>query len=314
MKKTGILLVLLLSFDLVSACTVCGCSSGMMGMSGQLAMGNFISFGMQSSFLKTIQPVDLENPLLDNRSFETLRTYTLSGQYKVSKHFIVNALLPIPVNEQHSDLAEYNTKNRGIGDMNFSVGGVWKFEKRKSMNLLLVRQGIIIPTGKDKGPFKQFTGVAPMLLTGRGAYGSESTVQYIASFGKWRTLALAKGQLWSQSKEGYQYGRAIGVKADAGRTFSIGKTPVTPYLTIQGYYSGKNQLNGESLQETGGYLIQTGTGIRLKFGDFLSDINVLAPVKQNQANNLINNRFNCSFNLVYQFNRRRVQNEKSKSQ
>ena len=284
MKKIIFTIAILCSFTITRACDICGCGLGNYYF-GFLPQFEHKFLGVKYEF-RNFHTVLKDDPSEFSRDHYT--TITLWGGWNIGKRWQVLAMLPYNYVHQVSD--EGTVKNSGIGDI--AVLGNYKLLDRTSATsnkklvtqLLWIGAGIKAPTGKFNIDAAADDLIAKSnIQTGSGSTDILVNTLYNVRIDKWGINTVASYKINTRNSDKYHFGDKFSASTFASYAAKKNKTTFLPNIGLMYEHSAANTLQGEKVDQTGGYIFAAAAGLEVNIKKITVGANVQLPAGQHFA-------------------------------
>lgn len=282
MKITLTLALVLASFTYTQACDVCGCANS----------GSY--FGLMPQSHKSMVGLRYSNLNFEThpgseyfRTNEQFQITELYGRFYPAKRVQVMAFLPYRVDRQL--LVDATTKKQqGWGDAtvlaNYNILNTFmdSEESHRVNHSLQVGGGIKLPTGRFQYDEEDPLAVANAnFQPGTGSADFILNAFYTLTAGKWGALLTASHKLNTTNARDYRFGNQTYGSADLYRTSAVGKVSLMPHLGLYAEHSDYGKLEGRTLYETGGNLLNGTAGVSVFTTHWTAGLSLQQPLAQN---------------------------------
>lgn len=299
MKKIYVLFVFTLSFygTAAVACDICGCGTGnyYIGILPEFK-SRFMGLRYQYKRMHTGLSPDGTSSYLTNQ--ETYQTLEFWGAVNIGKRFRVLGFLPLNYNQKTNQGVTYDQK--GLGDI-AAVGYYNLLQERKTTagHRLLVQSlwlgaGVKAPTGhynadeKNNGAYNQNN-----FQLGTGSWDFTANAMYDVRLNDAGLNVNLSYKMNTENADQYKYGNKFYANLLGYYKFRVSQTvTIAPNAGILYEQSAKDQHNGNTVQESGGYSLVGTLGAELSLKKFGLGFNVQSPLAQHLGGGTVyaNNR------------------------
>lgn len=289
MKRTLLILLLVISQLPAQACDICGCGVGSYYL-GILPEYNkrFVGLRYQHKTLTThLGPTGNRTPLTSDETYQTLELW---GGFNFGKKWRLMTILPYNFNQRSLSGAGESGKKQGLGDV-LAVAYYKVFEKSKTTvnNKLLVHSlwaglGVKAPTGQyeDKGVDASSPNYFQL---GTASTDFLGTMAYDLRVMDWGLNTNLTYKANTENKHEYRYASKFSLNTLTYYKFNIqNKVRIAPNAGLVYETQHKDQIYGKyPVAESGGYLLGGILGVEVNAGRFSFGGNYQTPLKQNLA-------------------------------
>lgn len=282
MKKILIVALLMAFFSPSRACDICGCANS----------GSY--FGLMPQSHKSMLGLRYSNLNFEThpgsdyfRTNEQFRITELYGRFYPAKRVQVMAFLPYRLDQQI--LADGTTKKQqGFGDAtllaNYNVLNTFmdSEETRLVNHSLQIGGGVKLPTGRFRYDEEDPLAVAnPNFQPGTGSTDFILNAFYTLTTGKWGALLTASHKLNTTNARGYRFGNQTYGSVDIYHSSTLGKVSLMPHLGLYAEHGNYGTLEGKTLHETGGDLLNGTAGVSVFATHWTAGLSLQQPLAQN---------------------------------
>jgi hypothetical protein len=260
----------------LSACDICGCSSGNYFI-GPFPQFNKHFVGMRYSFRNYNSVLKSDNSQFSKDHYQTAEL--LFGT-RICKKWQLLLFVPYSVNRSVTD--DGIKQNQGLGDVTL-MGSYNLFDKLKMLSdtevvqqQLWIGGGVKLPTGKfsvDSNDIISSANNQP----GTGSFDFLALATYTLRIKNWGLSSNATYKI-NQSASNFKFGDRFAASAFASRSFYLGKVTLSPNAGLLFENLAANKLNNETIKETGGYTLLTAAGLETRFNRFAIGGNIQIPL------------------------------------
>jgi hypothetical protein len=302
MAKCKIILLMMLcvcNAYTLSACDICGCSSG------NYFIGPFPQFnkhfaGMRYSFRDYTTVLKSDNTQFSRDHYQT--TELLLGT-QVGKNWQLLMFVPFSVNRSVTD--DGTKLNQGLGDVtlmgNYNLFNTLKLtaDTQTIQQQLWLGGGVKIPTGKFSPDPDEITSSANS-QPGTGSLDFLLTATYTFKIKKWgfNTNATYKK---NQSASGFTFGNRFAASTFVSRTFNLKQISFNPNAGLLYEHLGANTNNEVAIENSGGYALLSAIGLEIRINRMALGGNVQLPVISDLSGGQTNVRLRGMVQLSYVF-------------
>lgn len=281
MKRTILVLFILILSCQTYACEICGCGLGNYYI-GILPRFEKRFIGLRYQFNSFHTRLN-DDPTEFSRDF--YQTIELWSGWNIGKKWQVLAFIPVNLNHQVSD--EGVSNRNGIGDI--AVLANYKVLDINSKNFsqqLRIGGGMKLPTGKFDIE-QNDPDLAAIANTQIGSGSLDFLVDGMYSlrvkrFGMVNTVSY---KINSANKDKYQFGNKFSANSFIYYSTRISSASFSPNVGILYEHSGENKLQDGKIDLTGGYSLLGSLGTEISFSKIAVGFNIQLPVAQNFAEN-----------------------------
>ena len=286
MKKTFLVITLVVITLYSYACEICGCSSSNF-YTGLLPNFKHRFIGMRYSHMRLHTSLTNDTSQFSNNYYQTVELW--SG-WNIGKKWQLLTFIPYHFNKQIDD--DGKTFTNGIGDISFLAN--YQLFYNSSVNLkdqlveqeLYIGAGIKLPTGKFNidvnDPSLTVADVNAQI--GTGSTDLLLNALYNIKISNFGINALINYK-YNTAREGYKFGNKLIAGSFLYYRFHHRGMGISPNLGISYQHTSSNQLNTQKINYTGGYAITASIGAELTFKKMAIGCNFENPLKQDFAAN-----------------------------
>jgi hypothetical protein len=277
------LLFLLISFtslNKLSACEICGCSTGNFYL-GLLPKFNnkFIGVRYRSMNYRTLLKQDPTQ--FSNDYYSTIEIW--SG-WNLGKKWQVMAFVPFQMNRQITD--DGNNTNSGLGDITLLTNyNIWNRRASIVSHQLWIGGGVKLPTGQYKVSFDP---TALNLGQPNGQIGTGSvdyllSINHNASYMNWGLSTSVNYKVNTANTDQFKFGNRATANMLVYYRVTHNSFNVAP--TIGGFFeqSNSNSYQSSDILLTGGHALFATTGLEMSYSRIAFGISLQAPLAQNYS-------------------------------
>ncbi len=306
MRKTFLLLVLVLAAEAASACDICGCGAG----------GSYI--GILPSFHRQVMGLRYRNNSLQshvgaggvNTYLTTLEHYhnmELWGGWRIGQKYRLMVSLPFIIGEKTN--ATTRLQKSGPGDIH--VTGLFRLlDKTVSVphgriltQTAWIGGGFKLPTGQYRAADKDNTmQSANLFQLGTGSTDFHFAGLYDLRLQRAGLNLSANYKMNTTNKDGYNYGNKLSGSAQLYYNLPAkGKLHFSPNAGLL-FESSKKDLDHHLLVDmSGGRLLLAGAGAEAGLGKFSAGFSWQSPVSQNLAGGMVKARSRVMMHISVSF-------------
>jgi hypothetical protein len=280
------------------ACDICGCG-----------VGNYY-LGMMPQFHKNFVGVRYRNFTYDSHlgqsavfaTEERFRITELWARYYVHPKFQVLAFVPWAENSQKTSSGIKNMS--GLGDV-IILSNYHFFKSSDEKNWkhnFWVGAGIKLPTGKYQYNDNDASQVAnPNFQLGTGSVDFMGSFLYNLRYQKWGLNTDLVLKINTKNRNQYRFGDRLSSNFSFFMIQKINNLGFMPNVGFYGEYSFEDYRKGNSVEHTGGVLLNQSTGLDLFYKNYSLGINYQVPVYQNLADENIKSNHRFLVHCTYMF-------------
>lgn len=314
MKKTLLMLVMLLGFSITTteACDICGCGVGgyYSGMLPQFHK-HFIGLRWRFSQFKSY-PDHYTDPAssLAAPSREYFHSFELMGRFYPHRRVQLLAFVPLNYNYQHTALATpVEHELVGLGDISlmalYNVYNTSFIAEKDIKHNVLLGGGIKLPTGAfqrtDEGG-NQFT---PNFQLGTGSVDFLLAGIYTFRYKRWGVNTNVNYKINLPNVETYRFGNQLKAVLTAFFLHKFEKTDwgILPQVGLAIEYAGYNFKNGYKRINTGGQQLLATVGLEVYYKDIQLGATYQQPTWQDLSDGFVEAGPQFMVNINYLFGR-----------
>lgn len=271
-----------ISFQEISACDICGCSSGNYFIGPYPQFSKYF-FGMRYSF-RSFHSRIADDATQYSKDF--YQTAELWGGYKIGKKWQLLAFVPYNINRQSSDDGIH--KSNGPGDItvmaNYMLLNTRKVNKKKHRitQQLWIGGGVKLPTGKFSPDMEEMIPTANN-QAGTGSVDFIVNVMHTYHINNWGLNSNINYKI-NRSADNYKFGNRLSSSVFIFHSLYKGKTVFNPNLGLLYENLSGNTLSKVKVEDTGGQALLGATGLEINRGRVAIGFNAQLPISQNFSN------------------------------
>jgi len=298
-RKIFFVFLFVITVHHLSACDVCGCSSG------NYFLGPTPQFGKQ--FIGLRYSFRSFNTVLSNNSSQyskdLYQTTELWGGLKLNKKFEILAFVPFNIN--HSTTDDGVKTNNGLGDI--TVIGNYNIFSNESLcsdsvnfsHQLWFGAGVKLPTGK----FNVDTSIIVASANdqaGTGSYDFLITASYNYMLHNWGLTSNVTYKI-NQAASDYRFGNRFDATIFGYHSFTSNKNSISPNIGLLYENLKPNQFASEDVISTGGYALLGAIGLEARFDKITTGFNLQLPLAENISDGQTKINIRGMLHLTYAF-------------
>ncbi|MCB0697070.1 MAG: hypothetical protein KDC07_06880 [Chitinophagaceae bacterium] len=281
----GCVMLLLCSSTTITACDVCGCSSGNqnLGLLPQMYR-HFVGVQYQfNSFTSTHIPLSDTKPV--EYSNEYYRNMQLWGRLYIGKKWQFFGFLPYRYNT--STYTAYSVPSKGLGDATLLAN--YTFYLTPDSSTSPVRQrlqggaGIKAPTGSYVGVTQLEREGLPNMQAGTGSWDIPINANYTLRYKQAGINADASFNLTTANKDNYKYGNRFTAQLTGFYWIQKNKLSLLPQAGARYEYAlhDYDNYNRKWLnKQTGGYIVSCTAGVQAYYNSIGLQLQYSKPLAQ----------------------------------
>jgi hypothetical protein len=299
MKKFTVFAVAIFIFSLSNACEICGCGVGnyYIGLLPQFRKG-FIGLRYQFRSFNTRLADD---PSQFSKDF--YHTTEIWGGWNISSRWQLLAFVPYNFSHQKSD--EGIANRHGIGDLaviaNYRVLDITSGNHagRTISQQLWIGAGLKLATGKFSiDPNDPDIAASANSQIGSGSNDLILNAMYNIRINKFGINTSANYKINTNNNDQYEFGNKFTLNSFAYYSIPGKHSTMLPNVGIIYENSAGNKLQGQKVNQTGGYQALASAGTELSFSRFTIGANIQIPVMQNFASGQTQSKFRGMIHLT----------------
>lgn len=300
MKKYFLaIFIAILSFNIASACQICGCGLGNYYI-GLLPQFNTKFLGLRYNYRSFHTSITGDASQFSNDYNHAIELWT---GWNIGKKWQVLAI--VPFNNIHQVSDDGITDKNGIGDIAVMVN--YKLFEKKSMaygknifQQFWVGGGIKLPTGK----FNIDPTGDDLIAEANTQMGTASTDFLVSSMysiriNKFGVNTSATYKMNTSNTDKYEFGNKLSINSLVYYSISRSRTVIIPNAGIVYENTGANKLQSQKIDQTGGYLVAGAAGLEVGFTKFTIGANAQLPVAQNFADGQTKTKFRGMLHITF---------------
>jgi len=299
MIKFFLLACLILIFQQLFSCDICGCSSGSYFLGPvPIYSKHFIGFRYSNRSFNTVLKTDA-----NQFSKDFYQTTELWGGLKIKNKFQVLAFIPYNIN--HSTTDDGARMNKGFGDMTI-IGNYDLFENKSlTKDTLTVGQqlwfgfGVKIPTGYYKVDTSELVSSANS-QAGTGSFDFLLTASYNLIINDWGLSSNMDYKI-NQSASDFKFGNRFSASAFTFRSFHLKNNTFSPNIGLLYENLNPNELAKAKIENTGGYALLGSVGLETRFDKITIGFNAQIPLLENISDGQTKINLRGMLHLTYAF-------------
>ncbi|MFC4233262.1 hypothetical protein ACFOW1_15275 [Parasediminibacterium paludis] len=294
MKKIIIAIVFIFSIQFVSACDICGCSTGNYFV-GPFPRFHKHFFGTRYTF-RSFRSEVANDPTQFSKDF--YQTVELWGGWNIGKKWQLLAFLPYNFNKQHSD--DTLLKSNGFGDATIMTNyNIFSNRNGFTSSELWFGGGIKLPVGKFAADPNAIVASANN-QAGTGSYDFLLNALYVLRMREWSINSNINYKL-NGSKNAYKFGDRLSTNIFISRIVGTKFASFSPNIGLLFEHLNANELSNTKVASTGGNGLLTAVGTEVNFGKIIVGTNVQLPISQNLSDGQTTTKVRGMLHLSYAF-------------
>lgn len=283
----------------LSACDLCGCSSGnyFLGPSPQFGR-EFIGLRYSFRSFKTVLAND--NKQYSNDFYQTTELW---GGFKIKRKIEILAFVPFNINRSSSDDGVKSTQ--GLGDItvicNYNLVNNESLCKDTTTmsQRFAIGAGVKVPTGKfSVDPADIVTSANNQ--SGTGSFDFLFSTSYSVIHDKWGLTSELSYKI-NQSASDYKFGNRFDAAAFAFHSFHKKENTISPNVGLLYENLNPNQLSETDVPSTGGYALLGAMGVESRFDKITAGFNIQYPLLENISDGQTKINLRGMLHLTYAF-------------
>lgn len=299
MKKTFLLLLMIIAVKQSFACDLCGCSSG------NYFIGPFPQFtthfaGIRYSFQRFNTVLKDDNTQFSKDFYQT--TELMAGA-KIKNRWQLLAF--VPYNVYHVESDDGIKHNKGLGDITFM--GNYDLINQKTLNRdtntvfqqLWIGGGVKLPSGKFAIDTGQLVSSANMQV-GTGSFDFLINAIYTLQIDAWGFNLNANYKI-NQKADNFKFGNRFTTTVFLFRSFHVTQVSISPNVGLLYETLQTNKLGDENIAETGGNVLMSAFGFEVRVKKIEFGCNVQLPLTSNLSVSQTDAKIRGMFHVSYLF-------------
>ncbi|HOZ51391.1 MAG TPA: hypothetical protein PLU17_06010 [Chitinophagaceae bacterium] len=286
----------------ISACDICGCSSGSNSL-GVLPrfQSSFIGIRYQTQQFRS-KPHHILNEQFDG-SREIFHTTEIWGRYNPHRRVQIFGFIPYRMNDRIE--GNNSLMNKGLGDMQLLINYLAYYTPIESNSIfkqsLQFGAGIKLPTGNytklNNGLF-----IHQNMQIGSGSFDIPMNLIYSFRRKKMGFTLETNYKLNGSNSMGYSFGNRLNAALRGLRWIEKPKITYLPQISSSVEYASIDQQNNVDIEFTGGTTLLASLGCDLYLKRFAFGLHFHQPYYQNLGEGYTNSKTRMMANFIYLFN------------